>query len=473
MTLSRTIFKSMIAQFMGRFYTSLISFVVTMVMLARLLTPDQFGVFNFYLTLFYIFNTIIDFGLNTIVIREASQNAGRLTGLALALMRLRGIMAVICMLVVWGIALCVEDAWDFRLLIFLASTHLLFNCLGGFSVVFHVHMRFDRVALAAALGHTLFLAISVMLFAADFTNPAYYLIAYGVGVAGTNLANLVFSRRFMDQGIRGTPEPVKGLFKEALPLGISTIMVTLYFYIDTVLLRLLAGEAEVGYYNAAYRILAFSLMVPVLFNQVIFPVLSRCFNGEGADGARLERIFRRAVLYLGVTGLPVSAALLFLAEPVIVLVSGPTYASSARCLAILGLALAVIFLTYPHISVLIASGRQKLFAWIAGVSGLFNLLLNLWLIPEYSIEGAAWATVVTEALVLLCAIACAWKYTRLHALSPEMVKIPLLTAVVAVVACALRAQPLYASLPALVVLFAVALFLMKLLPFDIQDEDRD
>ena len=55
--------------------------------------------------------------------------------------------------------------------------------------------------------------------------------------------------------------------------------------------------------------------------------------------------------------------------------------------------MAAIFLAYPHLTVLVASGRQALVAWIAAGSGILNLLLNLLIIPRFAMEGAAWATV--------------------------------------------------------------------------------
>jgi O-antigen/teichoic acid export membrane protein len=334
-------------------------------------------------------------------------------------------------------------------------------------------MRFDYVALTTGLGHTLFLVISVIAYFLGCREPTLYLIAFGIGQAGTNVANYILSRPFLPASSGEKRSELGPLFKESLPLGISAVMVTVYFYVDTVLLRLLKGEAAVGYYNAAYRLLVFSLVVPVVFNQVIFPVFSRC-TAEGARGeGRLSRIFRRAVLYMGITGIPIMAALWIFCEPVIVLVCGETYRASSLTLGILGLAMAVIFITYPHLSILVATGRQVLFAWIAGVGGLVNVVLNLVLIPRFTIEGAAWATVITESLVLGCALYAVRRYTRLTALHGELIKIPLVAGAVVLAGFFLKGLHVLWVLSALGMFYIVLLFLLKLLPFDIRDEDRD
>jgi len=259
-------------------------------------------------------------------------------------------------------------------------------------------------------------------------------------------------------------------------LGVSSVMVTIYFYVDTLLLRPMQGEASVGYYNAAYRILAFSIMVPVLFNQVIFPILSRFSYIDYQKNPTLKRIFRRTVLYMAVSGIPVATALYFLATPVLTLVCGDNYARSSDCLRILSLAICSIFLTYPHISMLIASGKQMLFALIAGFSGIFNVILNLILIPKYSFEGAAWATFFTETAVLVCAIVCVRKYTGLTAVHREAFKVIPVAVGVGLTSFLMSEVTLYITIPMVGIIFIGLLFAVKLLPFDIRDEineDRD
>jgi O-antigen/teichoic acid export membrane protein len=63
---------------------------------------------------------------------------------------------------------------------------------------------------------------------------------------------------------------------------------------------------------------------------------------------------------------------------------------------------------------LLAAGRQRLMMAISIGGAVLNVLLNLWTIPRFGIEGAAWATVVTEAFVLASAMACASRCTGLR-----------------------------------------------------------
>lgn len=470
MTLSKNIFLSMLAQLGGRLYTSAVSFVVIMIMLARILTPGDFGIFNFYLNLYFIFVVFIDFGANTIVIRESSKDPSRLPALLRALFVLRSLFSLVSLVVVWIVAWRSEPEGAMRLWVCAASLHLLSYALGGFNTVFHVAMRFGSVALISVLGHTVFLCLSCLAYFSGSINPAVYLTAYGAGMVATNVANLLLSKPFIpDSSGMDRPE-FRSLLREAVPLGFSSAMIMFYFFIDTFLLRSMQGEEAVGYYNAAYRILVFSIMVPVLFNQVVFPVYTRFYDDDNPKRSRLKPVFSRAVLYMGVTGVPAAVALWFFAEPLVVLICGERYARSASCLGVLGMAMALIFVTYPHTSLLIAAGYQKLLAWITGFAAVLNLGLNFWLIPRYSWMGAAWATVVTEGFVLISAVLVLRRIARLTVLRRELMRIVWIALIVAGACIVLQPLEIWAALPILAGGYLVLLFLFKLLPFNIRDE---
>ena len=151
----------------------------------------------------------------------------------------------------------------------------------------------------------------------------------------------------------------------------------------------------------------FALMVPVLFSQVVLPVFSRLWATGG--GAALEPFQRRCTRLLLGLGVLVPAALWPVAPDVMALVYPPEYAGGARSLAILSLAVVLVFSAYPHVLTLLAAGRQRLMMVISTAGALLNVSLNLVMIPRFGIEGAAWTTVITELFVLLAAALGAWR----------------------------------------------------------------
>jgi O-antigen/teichoic acid export membrane protein len=61
-----------------------------------------------------------------------------------------------------------------------------------------------------------------------------------------------------------------------------------------------------------------------------------------------------------------------------------------------------VFLTTIFGSFIAAIGKQKTFAKIGGLGAIINIILNLILIPKFSLYGAAFATLATYALMFIC-----------------------------------------------------------------------
>jgi O-antigen/teichoic acid export membrane protein len=470
MTLSSTILRNVTVTFAGRIYSGLFTFAVVALLLPRVLSREGFGIYAFYNTLFVILGVVIDFGANTIAVREGSRDQSRLGALLNSLALLRLILSCLCFAAAAALAFVFEESGRARLLVIAASLHLLFHSLGGFAVVFHVRMKFSLLVLSTVIGQTCFFAAVVTLFCCGREEPLAYLFAFGGGLAVSNTVSFLIARRFVPCALRSEGGDLLRLVRESFPLGISAILSILYFYVDTILLRFFRGEGDVGLYNAAYRLLSFAILFSAFFSQVLLPVFSRFAH---ADPTRFRRVLKRSVLYMGVLSLPVTAGLAVLSEPVLRLIFPAEYGEAADCLALLGIAVAFIFVASPHVFALIAAGRQVTFTLIALCGLVVNVLLNLTWIPSYGIEGAAWATVVTEGFVLAAAVLCVRKQLGFWTVSSELISILPVTGAVCGAAWLFRDAPMALLLPCLALLFVGALYLFRLLPFNIGDEDRN
>ncbi len=411
MSLSRRVGRNAAGQLSGRLVTSALAFVITALLLPRQLGEADFGVFAFYLTLYQLLNNVLDFGAGTIVVREASRDraaAGRLIGM---LIRLKARFAAVGFVVLVAVAFAFEGAGSRTGLLVIAALHLLFHAPAGAAAIFAVDMAFARSVLAGVAGQVVWLAATGVLVAADVTRPAPYLIAFGAGPVVNGVLAYVWARQRVHIRFDADADERRRLWRAAWPAGVSMTMAAVYFYIDTIMLRPLVGEVGVAHYSAAYRLMAFALMVPVLFSQVIFPVFSRLW----ARGASvLDPFFQRSTVVLVSLGLLFSATVPWVAGAVMDAVYPPEYVAGARCLAILSLAIVFVFAAYPHVLALLAADRQRVMMTISIGGAVLNVVLNLTLVPAIGIEGAAWATVATEGFVVAAAALAAWRLTGLH-----------------------------------------------------------
>jgi O-antigen/teichoic acid export membrane protein len=132
--------------------------------------------------------------------------------------------------------------------------------------------------------------------------------------------------------------------------------------------------------------------------EVFFPTFSRLF----AEDRPAFRVFGRRVarVLFGLT-VPLATGAIVLAPAGVDLIYGGEYAGAVTSFRILGLDLVLRAGLTLAGAVLLVSDREQRFMSAIGMGALLNLALNFLLIPVYSLNGAAIATVASEALVLL------------------------------------------------------------------------
>lgn len=394
MSLTRRITRGTGLQLAARLFAACATFLVSALLLARLLDAAEFGRFSFYLTLFLLSMALADFGVNRAAVRLGA--AGRLPMAVLLreLLAFKTLLGAAVFLLLAAIALLGEESAADRLVLVLAAAHALSHGLGSGSVPFEIAVDYRAPALAMVLGHALFLLVSLALAAAGARSAPPYLLGFGAGLVLQNAVLFALAARRHGVARRGDPATRAQLRAEALPLGISAVAVSIYFHVDTVLLRPLAGSEEVARYSVGYRLMAVGLLLPALFGQVLLPVLSR------VAPAQLGRVVERAVYLMAAFGGAAAATLFVLAPELLAFLFGEPYRAAAAPLRLLAPALFAIFLCYPQTTALIAAGRAATFTRITLAAAALNLLLDVALIVPLRAEGAALATLFTELLVL-------------------------------------------------------------------------
>ena len=183
------------------------------------------------------------------------------------------------------------------------------------------------------------------------------------------------------------------LWQEALTLGLVLFLIQFYFRIDTIMLGLLSSKAEVGLYSVAFNLMEGTFFIPSIVMAAIFPGLSQA--------KQFLNYFRKGLLLLSLTGIAGGGAVFLFAEIIIKMFFAQEFQGSGEVLKILALAIPIIFWGYLMTQSLVALDHNRIYLGITAFAVLLNVLLNYWLIPEYGAEGAAIATVITEALIPL------------------------------------------------------------------------
>jgi len=177
---------------------------------------------------------------------------------------------------------------------------------------------------------------------------------------------------------------------------------TIYNDIDKTMLARLGTLEAAGIYGAAYRLIDVTF-VPI---QSLLAAAYPNFFRAGAEGISATLSYARRLVG-GALAYGIAACLaILLFAGIVPLILGPEYALTAVALRWLSLLPILKVLHYFLSDSLTGAGYQGARTCVQAGVAIFNVLINLWIIPAYSWRGAAWSSIASDAL-LLCGVGAA------------------------------------------------------------------
>ncbi len=375
--------------------------LLVVVLVARYLREEGFGLFSFVFAYIEFFAIFTDLGINAILVREIAKDrstADRLLGAALSL---KLCLSLAAMLLSWAVISVLPYPWTTKLLAYFASLVLFtsfrlpsFRSL--FDVIFQVELMMKHPAFLGLLTEVLAASAVLLVITLRGGLPALVLAQVFAGLPGFFLLVHRFRKSVpitwtLDIGLW------RRMLWESLPLALTGIFVLIYSRVDVLMLSLMKGDAAVGYYAAAYRLTGTLGLIPSALMASLYPLMSQYHE---ASPEAFRKTFHQGLEILVLIAAPMAAIFSVLSEPIVGLIYGQAFAFSAPALVLLGWAAALNFLSYLIMTAFNAMNQQGVNARLTFSMILVNITANFLLIPRYSFVGASMATLLTEGILV-------------------------------------------------------------------------
>ncbi len=279
----------------------------------------------------------------------------------------------------------------------------------AFILVIDALYRFPMVLINSLQRSKLYSAINasavVLNVAANIVMIVYYKMgieaifySYLISYTFVFIISMAFSTRYFSLNINF--QRVKGLLKFAqlfLYYGIFLISIDL---IDRFILEYFKGSAEVGIYSACYRIGIVMNLVITGFKVAWTPFFLNLKDEEGN-----KEIFSKVFTYFCYGGLVVFLTFSLLADELVKInIAGYTLLNYQYWpgLVVIPYILIAYLFSGLYVNLNIASFFQNKIRYLiisSGIGSISNIILNLILIPRYSITGAAIATMLSYMIM--------------------------------------------------------------------------
>jgi O-antigen/teichoic acid export membrane protein len=461
MSILRSVARNIAMLTASRFATWIAAFAFTVAQ-ARYLGPGHFGELSVALTYAALLAIVMDFGLGTQLSRMVAQRAADHDQALIATIAIRFGLWLLAAPVLLLACVALEYSAELQLTVLLLSVAiLLVGVSNTFASFLQGYEDFALPAFAAVAQGVTAAAVGGLILAArpEIAAVAWAFVAGGV----VNLAVLALSGR-VRQSLRRPRIDVQAalrLLRGAVPLGIYAIATTVYFSVDMVMLQRLAAPENVGWYAAAYRPFGAATLFPsIVAGTVLYPVLSRLSLGSRDE---LRAVIEKALTLLTLVGVGVALVFALFADRIVaILYPAQSYAEAAGALRLLAPGLLFIYVNWALATALLGLRQERQLIVMAVTIAVLNPLTNLVAIPLFQERGAAFTTSLTELIVLMW-LARMMPRDLLRSASLRVgAKAGAAAAFAAIVLMPLRDQPLVATVPLAIVLYAAAVLAARI-----------
>ena len=360
---------------------------------ARYLGPAKYGLINYAKSVVAFAVPFTQLGLNATLVRELIEEPdreGEILGTSLVMSFMTSLF---CIGSVWSFAAIANRGETQTIVVCVFySMSMMFQAIELIQYWFHSKLQSKYPSMMMLVAYVVVSAYKIFLLIAQ-KNIYWFAVVYSVeyGVIGVGL--LVLYCRQSTQRLSVSREVARSLIRNSYPYIFPSLMVTLFQNTDHVMLKMISGNTENGYYSAAITSATVCSFVYAAIIDSMRPVILSA-KKEGSDdyGKHVS------TLYCIVTYLTLAQGLAFtlLAKPIVTILYGSEYSRTVPVLQML-----VWYVSFSQMGRIrniwiLAEGKQKLLWKINLAGALLNIVINACLIPRFGAFGAAFASFMTQ-----------------------------------------------------------------------------
>jgi len=220
------------------------------------------------------------------------------------------------------------------------------------------------------------------------------------------ISTLLLKKELVVKKEEKSPISNKKLIRTAFPMMLSTSILLIMSWADSVIIGIFKAESEIGIYNVAIRLAMISGLVLGAINSIVAPKLSEAYNnGRKKEFALIVRQSTRVIFF---SSLPILIFLIIFPE-FLLSCFGSEFLIGKTTLYVLLVGQIINAFSGSVGVIMQMTGRERLFQNILLVALIINIGMNFLLIPTYGIIGAAIASSTSIVFWNLISVAFIYK----------------------------------------------------------------
>lgn len=362
---------------------------------ARYLGPSGYGLISYAASVVAFAVPIMQLGMSSTLVQEyvdRPEAEGTVAGTALAMNLLSSLACIVGVAVFSCIANSGEK--DTVVVCVLYSASLLFQATEMLQYWFQAKLMSKYASVASLCAYAAVSAYKIFLLASG-KSIYWFALSYTVEYGFASILMFAAYRRAKGGKMTFSRDLAREMFRKSKYYILAGLMVTIFQNTDHVMLKMMVGNAENGYYTTA-------ITCTTMANFVLLAVIDSARPVILEKHRQSTEAFHKSLsgLYSVVTYVTVLQSLCFMifAELIVMVLYGRDYLMAVPVLQILVWQLPFSFMGVIR-NVWILSEEKHNLLWPINLCGvLANIVLNAVMIPRWGACGAALASVLTQVI---------------------------------------------------------------------------
>ena len=366
------LFSVTFAQF-ASFFLNIITFGI----IARVLSVEDYGKFNYLLAIVGFTAKFIDLGINPIVLRESAKN-NRFSEYIGSVFYVKSLLIILLLVFVNIFSFLVINTMTEKILLNLLIINIFFsnkytNIRELLVIPYKICLKMEFPMILVLIDNILLLIISIFL-----KESEHALLYFGLIYLGTNIPSnvILFIVLIKKNEIKFlfNKDFFFRLLKMAFPIYGYVLLMIIYTQIDTILIGIFNGDNSVALYSTAVRLSNPFIIFASAITITFFPIIVNKLK-EKKDVAK---IIGSVVSLLILFSSTISLFIFFYSKDIIRIVFGENYMEESEPLQFLGISIIFLFINFFLVDLLTAFEKQK-------NNFIYGILINLLSLPFYFI----------------------------------------------------------------------------------------
>jgi len=399
MKTTKRIIKNFVSLLFSDVLTKILEFIY-IALIGRYLGVSNFGIITFWLSLSIIVKFFTDYGSGRFLVREISRDYNRLSDYFNNIFSMKLILIFLFGILTSTILLSLKLDYNFRIsgIIIISSLCLKFLNFELFFSTFRAFERMEFQAIGSVINSGLKLGLTILgvYMNVDIIGVAFIqFISSGFTLLYCLVVLVIF---FTKPALKFNFQFIKGVLRESVYYGLTQIFLQSYEWIESSILFWLFSSLEVGYYNAAYKLIQPILVISILIGSSVFPVLSKNFKEHKGIYKQIFAKFLKISISISI----IFAILFYLfAENIILIIYGVDYLPSVKMLRIFSWVIILNYIRGGFVRMFETSDSQRSLSLITGLCLVLNVGLNYIFATNFGIIGVGIARLITISINII------------------------------------------------------------------------